>query len=42
MVNRIMYTLKVLTDLCLTRQRIRIKNGSVEVVYNALVVKIRW
>ena len=33
-------SLKTLTDLCFTKQKIKIKNGFVEVVYNALVVKM--
>ena len=32
-------TLKILTHLCFTKQKIKIKNGFVKVVYNALVVK---
>ena len=34
-----MCTLKILTDLCSTEQKIKIKDGFVKVVYNALVVK---
>ena len=34
-----MCTLKILTDLCFTKRKIKIKNGFVKVVYNALVVK---
>ena len=40
MINHIMSTLKILADLCCTKQNIKIKNGFVEVVYNALVVKM--
>ena len=39
MINLIMCTLKILTHLCFIKQKIKIKNGFVEVVYNALVVK---
>ena len=35
-----MYTLKILTDLCFTKQKIKIKNGFVKVVYSVLVVKM--
>ena len=35
-----MYTLKILTDLCFTKQKMKIKNGFVKVVYSVLVVKI--
>ena len=31
---------KILTDLCFTKQKIKTKNGFVEVVYNNLVVKM--
>ena len=34
-----MYTLNVLTDLSFTKQKIKIKNGFVKVVYSILVVK---
>ena len=40
-VNRIMCTSKVLTDLSFTKQKIKTKNGFVDVVYSVLVVKIR-
>ena len=39
-INHIMSTLKILTDLCFIKQNIKIKNGFVEVVYNALVVNM--
>ena len=42
MINHIMYTLKILTDLCFTKKEIKTKNGSVKVVSNALVVKMYW
>ena len=42
MIDHIMSTLKVLTHLCFIKQKIKIKNGFVEVAYNALVVKIFW
>ena len=34
-----MSTLNTLTHLCFIKQKIKIKNGFVEVVYNVLVVK---
>ena len=39
MINHIMCTSKILTDLCFTKQKIKTKNGSVKVVYNVLVEK---
>ena len=42
MINHIMCTSKILTDLCFTKQKIKTKNGFVEVVYNVLVVKVCW
>ena len=39
-VNRIMCTSKVLTDLSFTKQKIKSKNGFVDVVYSVLVVKV--
>ena len=39
-INHIMCTSKILTHLCFIKQKIKIKNGFVEVVYNALVVKV--
>ena len=39
MINHIIYTLKILTDLCFTKQKVKIKNGFVKVVYSVLVVK---
>ena len=35
-----MYILTILTDLCFTKQKIKIKNGFVKVVNSVLVVKI--
>ena len=35
-----MCTLKILTDLCFIKQKIKIKDSFVKIVYNALVVKI--
>ena len=35
-------TSKILTDLCFTKQKIKIKSGFVEVVYSVLVVKVCW
>ena len=32
--------IKILTDLCVTKQKIKIKDGSAEIVYSVLVVKI--
>ena len=34
-----MCTSKILTHLCFIKRKIKIKNGFVKVVYNALVVK---
>ena len=42
MINHIMCTSKISTDLCFTKQKIKTKNGSVKVVYNVLVVKMCW
>ena len=38
--NCIMSILKILTHSCFMKQKIKIKNGFVKVVYNALVVKM--
>ena len=35
-----MYTLKVLTDLCFIKQKIKVKNGFIKIVYSVLVVKM--
>ena len=35
MINHIMCTSKISTDLCFTKQKIKTKNGFVENVYNA-------
>ena len=40
MINHIMCTLKTLTDLCFTKQKIKTKNTFAEAVCNALVVKM--
>ena len=40
MINHIMSILKTLTHLCFIKQKIKIKNGSVKVAYNVLVVKM--
>ena len=40
MINHIMCTSKVLTDLCFTNQKIKTKNGFVRVVYRVLVTKV--
>ena len=39
-VFNIMSTLKILTDLCFIKQKIKIKNSFVKVVYSVLVVKM--
>ena len=38
-ISRIMSILKILTDLYVIRQKIRVKNTFVDIVYNVLVVK---
>ena len=38
-VSRIMSISRILTDLCATRQKTRIKNTFADIVYNALVMK---
>ena len=38
--NHIMYTLKILTDLCFIKQKIKIKNGFIRVDYSVLVTKM--
>ena len=40
--SHIMTTLKVLTDLCFVKQKIKTKNTFPKVVYGVLVVKIFW
>ena len=40
MINPIMSTLKILTHLCFIKQKIKMKNGFVKVVYSVLVVKV--
>ena len=45
MINHIMCTSKILTDLCSTKPEIKTKNGSVKVIYSVLVVlliKMCW
>ena len=42
MINHIMCTLKILTGLCFTKQKVKTKNGFVEAVYSVLVVKMYW
>ena len=39
MINHIMCTSKILTDLCFTRQKIKTKNGFVKIVCSILVKK---
>ena len=38
--SHIMCTSKILTDLCFTKQKIKIKNTFAKVVYSVLAVKI--
>ena len=40
MINHIMCTLKIFADLSFTKQDIKTKIGSVEVVYSVLVAKM--
>ena len=40
MINHIMCTSKILTDLCFTKQKIKTKNGFVKVVYSVLVARM--
>ena len=40
MINHIMCTSKILTDLCFTKQKIKIKNTFAKVAYSVLVVKM--
>ena len=35
-----MYILKILTDLCFIKRKMKINDGFLKIVYNALVVKI--
>ena len=35
-----MCTLKILTDLCTTKQKLKTKNGLVDIVYIVLVAKM--
>ena len=42
MINHIMCTSKILTDLYFTKQDIKTKNGFVEAVYSVLVMKMCW
>ena len=37
-----MCTLKTLTDLCFTRQRVKTNNGFVEAVYSVLAIEMCW
>ena len=41
MINHIMRTSKILTDLYFTKQKIKTKNRFVEIVYSVLVGKVR-
>ena len=40
--SHIMCASKILTDLCLTKQRKKLKNTFQRVVYNVLVVTLCW
>ena len=40
--NHIMYTSKILTDLCFTKYKIKTKNTFVKVVYSVLLVNMYW
>ena len=40
LINRVMCASKILTDLYFTKQKIKVKNSSVKVVYNVLVMKM--
>ena len=42
MINHIMCSSKILTDLCFTKQKIKTKYGFVEDVYSVLVAKMCW
>ena len=42
MINHIMCTSKISTDICFTKQKIKTKNGFVEAAYSVLVIKICW
>ena len=41
-INHIMCKSKILTDLCFTKPQRKTKNGFVEAVYSALVMKLCW
>ena len=40
MINHNMCTSKILTHLCFIKQKIKIKNDFVKVIYNVLVVRM--
>ena len=40
--SHIMRTSKILTNLCFTKPKIKVKNTFVKVVYSALLVKMYW
>ena len=40
MINHIMCTSKISTDICFTKQKIKTKNGFVEAVCSVLAVKV--
>ena len=39
-INHIMCTFKILTDSCFTKQKMKIKNGFVKIVYSVSVVRM--
>ena len=41
-ISHIMCIFKILTDLCFTKQKIKSKNGFVEVAYSVLIGKVCW
>ena len=41
-INHIMSKLKILTDLCVIRPKIKIKKTFARIFYNVLVVKELW
>ena len=41
-INHIMYTSKILTDLCFTKQKMKIKNTFAKVVYSVSAVNMYW
>ena len=41
-ISYIMFILKILTDLCVIRHKMKVKNTFADIVYNVLVVKEFW